>query len=762
MDFEKSQQKKLEKETKRNQTTLAQERKKQLQFAKAVMDERKLLLLELNETKQRAEELEHFVLAERVKLREAAKAVAYERKRSATMEAEMERQASEFDIEGEQLRAKLNREENRTRELRGEVEAAIKRIEALEKTGSSSASTVGPTPGNKVQTNGPVNNKQGSSSTGSPKTVTVNGSIREARDRLTKASSRSPLPSVKPSKIYTVKGFQSPKAATTTATGKGDKTESSSSGSDELPSPLSPNTGLAKSITGPTSTAGKKPKPSASKPSLTGKHSADLESVVSKTRSPRSSPSPSTGLHRTNSGGRTLGSASSLDKLTKTGKSSLSPASSLDRLTKSASLDKLSKSSSLDKLSKIGSDSPPSQRNSKIPASISGSTSAFQRGSSASPTRKSFNGGERTTSEPGRLNRVNSPSTPLNSKSNVNSSSTNGLSRPTALSNSKSDSTRSSFRKIPVPGWPLSGGSPSTSPTKPVSTKASSWRKTPSSTNSNATQPGNKATSPPSKTSAPSTNGLSPHGKGSPPASSSPAQSPQSNGQLTNKKPLISPRGTPPPIPPNKPTLPQKSNATTPVTSSPSSAMSITSPILSNSSHQSLPKSDTNQNTTFPSSPSSSPNNSLGRKTELSLVEARKQFYNNKLGHSGGGGGSSTNTSNVRHPLDNYHLVCANTNANNSNHAEVGNKTMCNANEAEPTCCGPLIDNSPIANAPSQVGCDESLSHAAEGAPISRGQTPNQFDTSLHAGRFLPAAKGKKTTKTRKVKRKTKTCGTKC
>ncbi|XP_072026952.1 uncharacterized protein [Amphiura filiformis] len=609
LDFEKAQQKKMEKETKRNQQSLAQERKRHLQFAKAMMEERKILLLELNETKQRAEELEKFVLSERLKLRQASQVAIHERRRAGTMEAEMERQLSEFDIEREQLSAKLNREENRTKELREELGIVTKRIEELEKASAASAASASSS--SKVQKNGPA--KQ---DTSSPRAV--NG-IREARDRLTKTS-RNPMPSVKPSKIYTVKGFQSPRAAAE----KGEKSEGSSSGSEELPSPLSPNSGQHKPVTAPN-----KPKPTGSKPNLTNSKSVELDSPrhsLNKTNSPRSSPAPGSGLVRAksernkssmspassldrlskpSSGKSSLSPASSLDRLTKTGsrksalspasslekltkadtnkkstlsqassyekltktggKTSLSAASSLEKLTKSSSLDKLSKSSSLDKLSKIGVGSPPTQKSSKIPSSTSLSSASGQRGSQGSssnifsPQKKAGSSDSKSTSEPGKLTRVNSPSTSLNSlpqKPNLNGSP--GLTRPTALSSpgSRGDSARSSFRKIPAPGWPLSGGSPSTSPTKPFegisSTKGgSSWRKTPSSTNNTSpTQPGTTkaASSPPQQgkpsvpasvsTSVPTSNGLQPPGKTSPPGQSSPQQP---NGQIPKKPP--SPRG---------------------------------------------------------------------------------------------------------------------------------------------------------------------------------------------------------------------------
>ena len=47
------------------------------------------------------------------------------------MEAAMERQLSEFDIEREQSRAKLNREEKRNRDLEAEVEQLRQQLELI-------------------------------------------------------------------------------------------------------------------------------------------------------------------------------------------------------------------------------------------------------------------------------------------------------------------------------------------------------------------------------------------------------------------------------------------------------------------------------------------------------------------------------------------------------------------------------------------------------------------------------------------------------
>lgn len=70
--------------------------------------------------------------------------LAAERKRGLQTEAQVEKQLSEFDIEREQLRAKLNREENRTRTLKEEMESLKKIVKDLEASHQPSSPTEQP------------------------------------------------------------------------------------------------------------------------------------------------------------------------------------------------------------------------------------------------------------------------------------------------------------------------------------------------------------------------------------------------------------------------------------------------------------------------------------------------------------------------------------------------------------------------------------------------------------------------------------------
>ncbi|XP_070559600.1 cortactin-binding protein 2-like isoform X2 [Ptychodera flava] len=132
VEFEKAQQKKLEKDTKRTQTLLKEERAKHQQFAVLLVKERKRLASKLIEERQKTRELTRQLEEERSKIQSMAEGLKQESKKSLKMEAEMEKQLSDFDTEKEQMKAKVHREENRTKELRKEIANLKRQIFELE------------------------------------------------------------------------------------------------------------------------------------------------------------------------------------------------------------------------------------------------------------------------------------------------------------------------------------------------------------------------------------------------------------------------------------------------------------------------------------------------------------------------------------------------------------------------------------------------------------------------------------------------------
>ncbi|KAH3828027.1 hypothetical protein DPMN_129976, partial [Dreissena polymorpha] len=132
VDFEKANTKKMEKDLKKTLASLEDERAnsvKHKQVALMLIKERRKLVEKLLQEKQKADEVEKLLVEEKSKSNNMAEGLVQESKKSLKMEATMERQASEFDLEREQLRNKLLREENRNKELQAHIESLIWQLE---------------------------------------------------------------------------------------------------------------------------------------------------------------------------------------------------------------------------------------------------------------------------------------------------------------------------------------------------------------------------------------------------------------------------------------------------------------------------------------------------------------------------------------------------------------------------------------------------------------------------------------------------------
>ncbi|XP_072123678.1 cortactin-binding protein 2 isoform X1 [Mobula birostris] len=141
VEFEKSQLKQLETENKKMSTQFEEERMKSKQLVMMLVKECKQLAGKVVDESQALAEITKTLEDEQKRSSELEEELMNEKKKCVLMEAKMEKQLSEFDIEREQLRAKLNREENRTKDLRLEVENFKKMIELNKnETGSLSSS----------------------------------------------------------------------------------------------------------------------------------------------------------------------------------------------------------------------------------------------------------------------------------------------------------------------------------------------------------------------------------------------------------------------------------------------------------------------------------------------------------------------------------------------------------------------------------------------------------------------------------------------
>ncbi|KAL4226365.1 hypothetical protein ACF0H5_014348 [Mactra antiquata] len=135
IDFEKSNQKKMEKDMKKTLASLEEERansSKHKQVALMLIKERKKLVETMVQDKYKAEQAERLLQDERNKSMNMAEGLVQESKKSLKMEATMERQASEFDLEREQLKNKLHREENRNKDLQAQIDSLAWQLENLQ------------------------------------------------------------------------------------------------------------------------------------------------------------------------------------------------------------------------------------------------------------------------------------------------------------------------------------------------------------------------------------------------------------------------------------------------------------------------------------------------------------------------------------------------------------------------------------------------------------------------------------------------------
>lgn len=106
---------------------------KHKQVALMLIKERKKLVEKMMQEKYKADHAERILLDERNKSMNMAEGLVQESKKSLKMEATMERQASEFDLEREQFRNKFHREEGRNKDLQSQIDSLAWQLENLQK-----------------------------------------------------------------------------------------------------------------------------------------------------------------------------------------------------------------------------------------------------------------------------------------------------------------------------------------------------------------------------------------------------------------------------------------------------------------------------------------------------------------------------------------------------------------------------------------------------------------------------------------------------
>ncbi|XP_032955008.1 cortactin-binding protein 2 isoform X2 [Rhinolophus ferrumequinum] len=137
LEMEKLQLQALELEHKKLAARLEEERGKNKHVVLMLVKECKQLSGRVIEEAQKLEDVMAKLDEEKKKTSALEEELSTEKRRSTDMEAQMEKQLSEFDTEREQLRAKLHREEAHTTDLKEEIDKMKKMIEQL-KRGSDS------------------------------------------------------------------------------------------------------------------------------------------------------------------------------------------------------------------------------------------------------------------------------------------------------------------------------------------------------------------------------------------------------------------------------------------------------------------------------------------------------------------------------------------------------------------------------------------------------------------------------------------------
>lgn len=133
LEVERQSKKKLDKDMKKLQETLDEERQRQKQIVLLLLAERKKLILKYVEERNKSEDLAQILGEEKGRVDSMAEGLEEESQKALQMEAELEKQLALFDTERAQLKAQLQREERRTKELEAVIDKLQTEVDNLKK-----------------------------------------------------------------------------------------------------------------------------------------------------------------------------------------------------------------------------------------------------------------------------------------------------------------------------------------------------------------------------------------------------------------------------------------------------------------------------------------------------------------------------------------------------------------------------------------------------------------------------------------------------
>ncbi|XP_076751910.1 cortactin binding protein N-terminal like nausicaa isoform X1 [Xylocopa sonorina] len=122
LELEKQEKKRLELELKKANDTLEEEKTRQKQIVLLLLEERKKIIMKYIEERKRSEDLAQILSEEKVRIDSMAEGLEEESKKSLQMEAELEKQLAQFDMERQQYKQALAKEEKRAKELELELD----------------------------------------------------------------------------------------------------------------------------------------------------------------------------------------------------------------------------------------------------------------------------------------------------------------------------------------------------------------------------------------------------------------------------------------------------------------------------------------------------------------------------------------------------------------------------------------------------------------------------------------------------------------
>ncbi|XP_046838905.1 CTTNBP2 N-terminal-like protein isoform X1 [Vespa crabro] len=130
LELEKQEKKRIELELKKITDMLEEEKNRQKQIILLLLAERKKIIMKYIEERKRSEDLAQILSEEKVRIDSMAEGLEEESKKSLQMEAELEKQLAQFDMERQQYRQALVKEEKRAKDLELELEKLKNEVEA--------------------------------------------------------------------------------------------------------------------------------------------------------------------------------------------------------------------------------------------------------------------------------------------------------------------------------------------------------------------------------------------------------------------------------------------------------------------------------------------------------------------------------------------------------------------------------------------------------------------------------------------------------